>query len=84
MVGNQCLNVLCRRQGLPWLSAVDDLTSVRKALAAGLFSHAAQYISTAVESRDKELTGVDQYQLVRSTSQGKFFYGPITDMLLIK
>ena len=66
----QAMPLVCRRLGLPWLSAVDDLTSVRKALAAGLFSNAAQYISTTVESRDKEHTGVDLYQLVRSTSQG--------------
>ena len=72
MIGVQCLDLLCRRLGLPWLSAVDDLTSVRKALAAGLFSNAAQYMSTSVESRDKEHTGVDLYQLVRSTSQGKY------------
>ncbi|KAL0047023.1 hypothetical protein WJX82_004418 [Trebouxia sp. C0006] len=56
-----------RRLGLPWVSAVDDLMSVRKALAAGLFSNAAQYVSTTVESRDKEHTGVDMYHLVRST-----------------
>ena len=60
-----------RRLGLPWMSAVDDLMSVRKALAAGLFANAAQYISTTVESRDKEHTGVDLYQLVRSTGHGQ-------------
>lgn len=52
------------------MSAVDDLLSVRKALATGLFSNAAQYISTTVESRDKEHTGVDLYHLVRSTPHG--------------
>ncbi|KAA6422608.1 MAG: putative ATP-dependent RNA helicase DHX35-like [Trebouxia sp. A1-2] len=56
-----------RRLGLPWVSAVDDLMSMRKALAAGLFSNAAQYVSTTVESRDKGHTGVDMYHLVRST-----------------
>ena len=61
----------CRRLGLPWVSAVDDLMSVRKALAAGLFSNAAQYVSTTVESRDKEHTGVDMYHLVRSTGYGQ-------------
>ena len=45
--------------------------SVRKALAAGLFSNAAQYVSTTVESRDKEHTGVDMYHLVRSTGHGQ-------------
>ena len=45
--------------------------SVRKALAAGLFSNAAQYVSTTVESRDKEHTGVDMYHLVRSTGYGQ-------------
>ena len=61
----------CRRLGLSWVSAVDDLMSVRKALAAGLFANAAQFISTTVESRDKEHTGVDLYQLVRSTGSGQ-------------
>lgn len=57
--------------GLPWVSAVDDLMSMRKALAAGLFSNAAQYVSTTVESRDKGHTGVDMYHLVRSTGHGQ-------------
>ena len=57
--------------GLPWVSAVDDLMSVRKALAAGLFFNAAQYVSTTVESRDKEHTRVDIYHLVRSTGHGQ-------------
>lgn len=60
-----------RRLGLQWVSAVDDLLSVRKALAAGLFANAAQYMSTTVESRDKEHTGVDLYHLVRSTGTGQ-------------
>ena len=50
---------------------MDDLLSVRKALAAGLFANAAQYMSTTVESRDKEHTGVDLYHLVRSTGTGQ-------------
>ena len=62
-----------RRLGLQWVSAVDDLLSVRKALAAGLFANAAQYVETSVESRDKEHTGVDLYHLVRSTSHGQTF-----------
>ncbi len=66
----------CRRLGLPWVSAVDDLMSVRKALAAGLFSNAAQYVSTTVESRDKEHTGVDMYHLVRSTGHGQSHISP--------
>ena len=45
--------------------------SVRKALAAGLFSNAAQYVNTTEESRDKEHTGVDMYHLVRSTGHGQ-------------
>ena len=57
---------------MPWLSAVDDLVGVRKALAAGLFASAAQYVSTTVESRDKEHTGVDLYHLVRSTGHGQY------------
>lgn len=66
-----------RRLGLPWVSAVDDLMSVRKALAAGLFSNAAQYVSTTVESRNKEHTGVDMYHLVRSTGhEVKLKIGP--------
>lgn len=66
-----------RRLGLPWVSAVDDLMSVRKALAAGLFSNAAQYVSTTVESHDKEHTGVDMYHLVRSTGhEVKLKIGP--------
>ena len=60
----------CRRLGLPWLSAVDDLVSVQKALASGLFANAAQYVSTSVESRDLEHTGVDMYRLLRSSSSG--------------
>ena len=60
-----------RRLGLQWVSAVDDLMSVRKALAAGLFANAAQYMSTTVESKDKEHTGVDLYHLVRSTGHGQ-------------
>ena len=47
--------------------------SVRKALAAGLFSNAAQYVSTSVEKRDKEHTGVDMYHLVRSSGHGERF-----------
>ncbi len=50
--------------------------SVRKALAAGLFSNAAQYVSTTVESRDKEHTGVDMYHLVRSTGHGQSHISP--------
>lgn len=61
----------CRRLGLQWVSTVDDLLSVRKALATGLFANAAQYISTTVESRDKEHTGIDLYHLVRSTGNGQ-------------
>lgn len=60
-----------RRLGLQWVSAVDDLMSVRKALAAGLFANAAQYMSTTVESKDKEHIGVDLYHLVRSTGHGQ-------------
>ena len=64
-------NVSSRRLGLPWVSAADDLLSVRKALASGLFSNAAQYVSTTVERGDKEHTGVDMYHLVRSTGSGQ-------------
>lgn len=60
----------CRRLGLPWLSAVDDLVSVQKALASGLFANAAQYVSTSVESHDLEHTGVDMYRLLRSSNPG--------------
>jgi len=69
-------NLCCRRLGLPWVSAVDDLVSVRKALVAGLFSNAAQYVSTTVESHDKEHTGVDMYHLVRSTGHGQSHISP--------
>lgn len=56
---------------------MDDLLSVRKALAAGLFGNAAQYVETTVESRDKEHTGVDLYHLVRSTGRGQHSSTPI-------
>ena len=72
----QAVKLICRRLGLPWVSAVDDLMSVRKALAAGLFSNAAQYVSTTVESCDKEHTGVDMYHLVRSTGHGQSHISP--------
>lgn len=70
-IPNRHFQRYCRRLGLQWVSAVDDLLSVRKALATGLFANAAQYISTTVESRDKEHTGVDLYHLVRSSGHGQ-------------
>ncbi|KAK9828606.1 hypothetical protein WJX72_001006 [[Myrmecia] bisecta] len=64
-------NQLCshlRRVSLPLASCDGDVTTVQKALAAGLFTNAAQLSDTIYESLDPAYTGTNMYRLVRGAA----------------